>query len=67
MMESAEGHIQAVTAMDRDGLIHAIRSLKCEFPNDLTSQYLRTLPLERLRHIYMAMLLHARRPRRADS
>jgi len=45
-------------AMDRAALIQTILHMRCDFPLDFTEQYLRKLSLEKLRHIYAALLAH---------
>ncbi len=50
--------------MDRGALTQAILSLECDFPVDFSAEYLRSLSMERLRHIYLALYLHGKRPNR---
>jgi len=49
-----------IGAMDREALVQAVLHLKCTFPIDLTEEALRRFSLARLRHVYMALCLHAR-------
>jgi hypothetical protein len=56
-----------VSGMDRRALIRAILGVKCDFPVDFTPRQLEALSLERLRHIYVALCLHGKRPRRPKS
>jgi len=51
-----------IAAMDREALTRAILSLHCDFPLDLTEELLQSLNLEKLRHVYVALLAHAKRP-----
>ena len=44
---------------DRDGLIQILRSVRCGFRLDFTDDYLRGLPLDRLRHVVLAACLRA--------
>jgi hypothetical protein len=50
-------------AMDRHELIEAILCTECNFPVDLTREYLQGLSDVKLQHIYAALLLHARKSR----
>jgi len=56
-------HIDQLTrnlaAMDRPALIKMLRSLCCQFELDFSDEYLNSLPLERLRHITLAVGLRA--------
>jgi len=56
--ESAE----SIASMDRASLIEAIMKLDCGFPVDLTADTLAQFSDERLRHIYMALRMHAPAP-----
>ena len=60
-MQSLESQLAAVAAMDQRQVIAAIRSLNCSFPVDFTEDYLRSLDLEKLRHLYLALTLQCRR------
>jgi len=51
---------ERVATMDRRALIKAILTMECNFPVDLTEEFLQTLSIERLRHIYQALSLRAR-------
>ena len=53
--------IQDIASMDREALVAAILKMDCEFPIDLTAEYLRSLSLEKLRHIHTALRSHARK------
>lgn len=46
--------------MDRQALIKAILKLECDFPVDLTPEYLRALSLAKLRHVYSALCTHSK-------
>ena len=56
-----------VDSMDRERLVGEVLSLKCEFPLDFTPQYLKSLPLKKLRHLYMALRPHSRSQQRRPS
>ena len=45
--------------MDRAKLIRYVRRLKCDFELDFTDEFLRSVSLERLRHIALAAGIHA--------
>ena len=46
-----------VSAMDRPALVRQFRDYRATFPVDFTEEFLQTTPLERLRHIFLAMCL----------
>ena len=46
-----------VAALDRPALIRQIRHYRASFPVDFTQQFLDATPLERLRHIFLALCL----------
>jgi hypothetical protein len=50
-----------VSGLDRDGLVHHLRTYRANFPVDFTCDYLNRLSLEKLRHIFVAMCLHSQR------
>ena len=52
-----------VTSMDRDTLTQAILEMDCNFPVDFTAKQLRSLTLEKLRHVYLALQLHQKSTR----
>ncbi len=54
----AEQLVDRISAMDRAGLIEALRRMRCEFPMDFTDDYLASLSIERLKHIVLAASLH---------
>lgn len=47
-----------VEKMDRRDLIQAILGTECDFPNDLSREYLQSLSLEKLQHICRALKVH---------
>lgn len=61
-LKRTDTDVDAIAGMDRDALTRAILSIECEFPVDLTEESLRPLSLEKLRHIYTALLRHGKRP-----
>lgn len=46
-----------VSAMDRPALVRQFRDYRATFPVDFTEHFLEKTPLERLRHIFVAMCL----------
>lgn len=50
-----------LAAMDRRQLIRTLREVRCDFELDFTDEYLRSVSIERLRHIVLAAALHDRR------
>ena len=44
-----------VAAMDRAALVRQIRHYRASFPLDFTQQFLDTTPIDRLRHIFLAL------------
>ena len=55
--DQIEEMICLVAAMDRDALVDQFRSYRATFPLDFTEQFLQTAPLDRLRHIFVALCL----------
>jgi len=50
-----------VATWDRPQLIRQFQEQKTRFPIDFTPDFYQTQPVERLRHIYVAMLVQHRR------
>lgn len=46
-----------VSAMDRPTLVRQFREFRGTFPVDFTDTFLQTTPVERLRHIFVALCL----------
>lgn len=55
--DQIEKLITLVASLDRDALVEQFRSYPARFPVDFTDDFLRRTPLERLRHIFLAMCL----------
>jgi hypothetical protein len=49
--------ISIVAAMDRATLARQLRDYRANFPVDFTPQFLETVDLDRLRHIFLALCL----------
>ena len=50
-----------VAALDRPTLIRQFQSYRATFPVDFTRDFLETAPLDRLRHIFVALCLQCQR------
>lgn len=59
--QQVEELICLVSAMDRGTVTERLLGFNGTFPVDFTPQFLATLPVDRLRHILLALCLHARR------
>jgi hypothetical protein len=55
--DQVEELICLVAAMDRDDVIHHIHDYRATFPLDFSDDFLASVPLERLRHIFIALCL----------
>lgn len=53
--------ITLVSTMDRDTLLGQFRSYPARFPIDFTDDYLESLSLEKLRHIFLAVCIQNQR------
>jgi hypothetical protein len=59
--DQVEELICLVAALDRPALVRQFRSYKARFPVDFTPDFLATAPLDRLRHIFVALCLQCQR------
>ncbi len=59
--QQIEAMICLIAAMDRDALVRHLRSYPADFPLDFSDGFLSTTPLERLRHIFLAVCLQCQR------
>jgi len=59
--QQVEELICLVAALDRETLIRQFATYRASFPVDFTMEFLDTEPLDRLRHIFIAMCLHCQR------
>ncbi|HEY1684973.1 MAG TPA: hypothetical protein VGG19_09430 [Tepidisphaeraceae bacterium] len=50
-----------VASLDRPALIEQFRQCPATFPLDFTDEFLRNTPLDRLKHIFMAICLQSNR------
>ena len=55
--QQVEELICIVSAMDRQALAREFRASRATFPVDFTDEFLQNTPLERLRHIFVALCL----------
>jgi len=49
-----------IQEMDRPELKRLLTGLRCEFPLDFTDEFFNSASVERLRHVALAAVLHAR-------
>jgi hypothetical protein len=63
MLESlqVEELISLVSSLDRSGLIDQFNCYQANFPLDFTPEFLNKTPLERLKHIFVAVCLQTQR------
>jgi len=52
-----------IAQMDRPALVKALRGLRCDFEIDFTDEYLNSISLTRLRHIFLAAMMHSDNPK----
>jgi hypothetical protein len=57
--EQVEELLCLVSALDREGLVRQFQCYRATFPLDFSSEFLRTTPLERLKHIFVAICLQS--------
>ena len=55
--DQVEDLICLVASLDRPSLIRQIQVYRATFPLDFNDEFLRTVPLDRLRHIFVALCL----------
>ena len=53
--------IALVSALDREALIEQFHCYRASFPIDFTDDFLHSMPLDRLRHIFVALCLQTQR------
>lgn len=59
--QQVEELISVVAAMDRSSLLEQFHCYKSRFPLDFTDEFLSQTPLDRLRHIFVAVCLQSQR------
>ena len=50
-----------VSALDREALVQQFSCYRANFPLDFTQEFLNSTPLERLKHIFLAICLQSQR------
>jgi hypothetical protein len=58
--EQIEELICLVSVLDREALMLQFREIESSFPVDFTNEFLESLPLDRVRHIFLALCLQCR-------
>ncbi|MEM8875671.1 MAG: hypothetical protein AAGD32_15605 [Planctomycetota bacterium] len=53
--------ITDIAEMGRNALIDALRDYDAQFPVDFSDEFLQTVEEDRLRHIFVALVLHCQR------
>jgi len=59
--EQIDEILALVATLDRASLCQLIREYRSSFPLDFTSEFLETVELDRLRHIFVAVCLQCQR------
>jgi hypothetical protein len=59
--EQVEELIRLVSALDRAILVTQIQDFRGTFPVDFTPDFLNNIPLDRLKHIFLALCLQTQR------
>ncbi len=60
-LNQVEELIALVSGLNRDALVSHLKTYRANFPVDFTADYLGTLPIDRLRHIFVALCLQTQR------
>jgi hypothetical protein len=59
--QQVEELICLVSSLDRQQLIEQFHSFDSKFPLDFTEDFLKSAPIERLKHIFVAVCLQSQR------
>ena len=59
--QQVEELICLVSSLNRQELLQQFRTYQASFPLDFTSDFLQSAPLERLKHIFVAVCLQSQR------
>lgn len=59
--EQVEELICLISVLDRETLVQQFGNYRATFPVDFTYEFLKSQPLERLRHLFLAMCLQSQR------
>lgn len=60
-VHQVEELICLVASLNREGLVDQFKNYRANFPVDFTDEFLATQPLDRLRHIFLAICLQSKR------
>lgn len=55
--DQIEDLICLVAALDRPALVEQLQAYRATFPLDFTDEFLNSMPLDRLRHVFVALCL----------
>ena len=61
MPSQIEELIELVGSLDRPALLRQFEEYQAKFPLDFTREFLNSTPLERLKHIFIAVCLQSQR------
>ena len=61
LSEQVEELITVVSALDRPALVRQFQDYPSRFPLDFTTEFLDNQPVERLRHLFLAVCLQTQR------
>lgn len=59
--QQVEELICLVSSLDRPRLVEQFKSYNATFPLDFTDEFLNSTPIERLKHIFLAVCLQSQR------
>jgi hypothetical protein len=59
--DQVEELIKVVSGLDKEGLLRQFKDFLATFPVDFTADFLDHQPLERLRHLFVAVCLQSRK------
>lgn len=59
--DDIEQLIDFIERMNRDELVHLLRVIEAPFPVDFTDVFLEELPLDRLKHLVLAVCLQVKK------
>jgi len=59
--QQVEELICLVSSLERQELVQQFHSYQATFPLDFTQEFLQTTPIERLKHIFLAICLQSQR------
>lgn len=62
--EQLESWLAAIASMSSEELIDQLHNYPAPFPVDFTDAYLRSQPIDKLRHLFAGLVMHCRIPPR---